>query len=105
MADYEEKWSNPYGPGEMALTDTRSFARGAFTVSAVPFRTGAVSIPINERLFGQGASSRPAPAVRSTPCERVMTTGVRSRRRTASTTWLPRAPVPPVTAIVVMGTR
>ena len=41
LADYQEKWSNPYGLGEMALGDTRSFARGAFNVSAVPFRTGA----------------------------------------------------------------
>ncbi|GAB3258096.1 DUF6081 family protein [Nocardioides dilutus] len=41
LADYQQKWTNPYGLGEMALTDTRSFARGAFTVSAVPFRTGA----------------------------------------------------------------
>lgn len=41
MQDYQDKWSTPYGPGEMALEDTRSFARGAFKVSAVPFRTGA----------------------------------------------------------------
>jgi hypothetical protein len=41
LADYQAKWSNPYGPGEMAVDDTRSFARGAFKVSAVPFRTGA----------------------------------------------------------------
>ena len=41
LADYEAKWSNPYGPGEMFLGDTRSFARGAFKVSAVPFQTAA----------------------------------------------------------------
>ena len=41
MADYQQKWSNPYGPGEMGLNDTRSFAKGSFKVSAVPFRTGA----------------------------------------------------------------
>jgi hypothetical protein len=41
LADYQQKWSNPYGLGEMALGDTRSFSRGAFKVSAVPFRTGA----------------------------------------------------------------
>lgn len=40
LADYHAKWSNPYGLGEMAASDTRSFAGGAFTVSAVPFRTG-----------------------------------------------------------------
>jgi Family of unknown function (DUF6081) len=41
LADYHEKWSNPYGPGEMALTDTRSFKNGSFKVSAVPFRTAS----------------------------------------------------------------
>jgi hypothetical protein len=41
MADYAKKWANPYGPGEMALDDTRSFAGNAFNVSAVPFQTGA----------------------------------------------------------------
>jgi hypothetical protein len=41
LADYQQKWSNPYGPGEMAVADTRSFAGNAFHVSAVPFRTGA----------------------------------------------------------------
>jgi hypothetical protein len=37
--DYAAKWSNPYGPGEMALGDTRSFAGSRFNVSAAPFRT------------------------------------------------------------------
>jgi hypothetical protein len=41
LADYQAKWSNPYGPGEMAVTDTRSFKNGSFKVSAAPFRTGA----------------------------------------------------------------
>lgn len=41
MADYAAKWTNPYGPGEMALDDTRSFGGNAFNVSAVPFQTGA----------------------------------------------------------------
>jgi hypothetical protein len=41
LADYQQKWSNPYGLGEMALGDTRSFTKGAFKVSAAPFRTGA----------------------------------------------------------------
>jgi hypothetical protein len=41
LADYQAKWSNPYGPGEMALNDTRSFKGNSFNVSAVPFQTGA----------------------------------------------------------------
>lgn len=40
LADYYSKWSNPYGLGEMGLGDTRSFANGKFSVSAVPFQTG-----------------------------------------------------------------
>jgi hypothetical protein len=39
MTDYGTKWSNPYGPGEMAYGDTRSVTDGAFSVSAVPFQT------------------------------------------------------------------
>lgn len=41
LADYGQKWSNPYGLGEMALTDTRQFAGGRLNVSAAPFRVGA----------------------------------------------------------------
>ncbi len=42
IVDYAMKWSNPYGLGEMASTggDTRSFAGGKFSVSAVPFTVG-----------------------------------------------------------------
>jgi hypothetical protein len=40
-ADYAAKWSNPYGPGELAAGGTQSFAGGRETVSAVPFRTAA----------------------------------------------------------------
>src|SRR6476646_3618694 len=39
LDDYSQKWANPYGLSEMALTDTRNFSGGAFNVSAVPFRT------------------------------------------------------------------
>jgi hypothetical protein len=41
LADYQQKWSNIYGPGELAAGGTRSFSKGSFNVSAVPFRTGA----------------------------------------------------------------
>ena len=41
LADYAAKWSNPYGLGEMALTDTRNFSGGTFNISATPFRVGA----------------------------------------------------------------
>ena len=40
LADYEAKWSTPYGLGEMAADGTRSFDDGAFTADASPFTTG-----------------------------------------------------------------
>jgi hypothetical protein len=39
LADYLTKWANPYGPGEMGITDTRSFTGGHFNVDAAPFQT------------------------------------------------------------------
>jgi len=41
LADYQSKWSNPYGLLEMASNDTRAFKGGSFQVSAVPFTVGA----------------------------------------------------------------
>lgn len=42
IIDYSMKWANIYGLGEMASVggDTRSFAGGKFSVSAVPFTVG-----------------------------------------------------------------
>src|SRR6478736_4696273 len=38
--DYAKKWTNTFGPLEMADGhDTRNFASNAFNVSAAPFRT------------------------------------------------------------------
>lgn len=39
QADYDQKWTMTFGPAEMAVEDTRRFADGKFSVSAVPFRT------------------------------------------------------------------
>lgn len=39
LDDYFSKWSNSFGPGEMTINDTRSFAGGKFFVGAVPFQT------------------------------------------------------------------
>lgn len=41
LEDYQDKWSNPYGLGEMAAGGARSFENGAFTADATPFTTGA----------------------------------------------------------------
>jgi len=40
LASYNAKWSNPYGPGEMGLGDTRTFDNDTFSIDAAPFRTG-----------------------------------------------------------------
>jgi hypothetical protein len=41
LDDYLAKWSNIYGPGEMAAGGTRTFTGGTFTADAAPFMTGA----------------------------------------------------------------
>ncbi len=40
LGDYYTKWANIYGPGEMANAETRSFAGGKLSISAVPFTVG-----------------------------------------------------------------
>ncbi len=41
LSNYAQKWSNPYGLGDMAVApgDTRSFADGTFYIDDAPFRT------------------------------------------------------------------
>jgi Family of unknown function (DUF6081) len=41
LSDYQSKWSNPYGLGDMGVSpgDTRSFADGTFFIDDAPFRT------------------------------------------------------------------
>src|SRR5215216_633844 len=41
LADYAQRWSNPYGLGEAAQNDTRNFDGGAFNVRATPFTVGS----------------------------------------------------------------
>ncbi len=41
LGDYLTKWNNAFGPGEMAIADTRDFDGSAFSVSALPFQTAA----------------------------------------------------------------
>jgi Family of unknown function (DUF6081) len=66
LADYAQKWANPFGPGEMALTDTRSFADNAFHVSAVPFRTGADdSVFDHLKYIGVSTKAFPVPTTGS----------------------------------------
>jgi Family of unknown function (DUF6081) len=37
--DYYAKWTNSFGPGEMAINDTRLFQNGKFSIDAAPFQT------------------------------------------------------------------
>jgi Family of unknown function (DUF6081) len=39
LAAYLEKWNNGFGPGEMAIHDTRSFDGSSLSISALPFAT------------------------------------------------------------------
>jgi len=41
LGDYQAKWSNAYGPGELAAGGTRDWDGGTFNVRATPFRTGS----------------------------------------------------------------
>ena len=63
LADYQQKWTNPYGLGEMTIADTRNFQGNAFHVSAVPFRT-AFDFSVYDHLKYIAVSTRsfPVPA-------------------------------------------
>jgi hypothetical protein len=63
LADYVAKWSNPYGPGEMAKKETRSFAGNRFNVSAAPFQT-ASDYSVYDHLKYIGISTRTFPVPR-----------------------------------------
>ena len=39
LADYQAKWFNPFGLGEMAIEDTRTFEGGKLSIDAAPFQT------------------------------------------------------------------
>src|SRR3954462_7943242 len=67
LADYSKKWTNSFGPLEMADGhDTRNFARNAFHVSAAPFRTAAdFSVFDHLKYFAASNQSFPVPTVGS----------------------------------------
>jgi hypothetical protein len=41
LSDYKSKWANGFGPGEMAIEDTRTFNNDSLYIEAAPFQTGA----------------------------------------------------------------
>ena len=63
LTNYNEKWANPFGLGEMSVKDTRSFDTGAFSLRAVPFKTGAdFSVFDHLKYIGVSTSSFDVPA-------------------------------------------
>lgn len=60
LADYAEKWTTPYGLGEMAVNDTRNFSGGRLNLSAVPFQTAA-DASVNDHLKYQAVSAHAFP--------------------------------------------
>jgi hypothetical protein len=57
MAEYARKWSNPYGLGEMAVSDTRAVSNGVFSLSATPFKT-AYDYSVFDHIKYLGVSNR-----------------------------------------------
>lgn len=41
LSDYQSKWANGFGPGEMAIEDTRTFNNDTLYIEAAPYQTGA----------------------------------------------------------------
>jgi hypothetical protein len=41
LTNYAEKWTTPYGLGEMGINDTRDFSGGYLSLSAVPFQVAS----------------------------------------------------------------
>lgn len=69
LADYAEKWSNPYGLLEMdpsVRADTRNFEGKRFNISAAPFKVGAdFSVFDHLKYIGTSNRSFPVPAAGS----------------------------------------
>ncbi len=63
LRDYAQKWSTPFGLGEMAAGDTRRFAGGKFSVEAVPFKTATdYSVFDHVKYFASSTRSFAVPA-------------------------------------------
>ena len=68
LGDYAQKWSNPYGLGDMAVApgDTRSFADGTFYIDDAPFRTSYdYSVYDHLKYIAISNQSFPVPALGS----------------------------------------
>jgi hypothetical protein len=60
LTDYTQRWILPYGLGEMAANDTRSFSDGYLSLSAVPFQTTS-DVSVNDHLKYMAVSSQTFP--------------------------------------------
>jgi hypothetical protein len=66
LADYFQKWSNKFGPAEMAVKDTRRFEGGVFSVEAVPFQTAHDSSVLDHvKYFATSNKTFPVPRLGS----------------------------------------
>lgn len=60
QSEYDARWDNPYGPGEMAAGGTRTHDGSTFRASAMPFRTGA-DFSVFDHIKYLGVSSQVFP--------------------------------------------
>ena len=66
LADYYQKWQNKFGPGDMAIKDTRSFKDGVFSVGAEPYQTAHDSSVLDHvKYFGTSAETFKIPRIGS----------------------------------------
>lgn len=73
-ADYAAKWSNPYGPGELAAGGMQSFAGARETVAAAPFQTAFdFSVFDHLKYFALANANFPVPRAGSVTFASTMT--------------------------------
>jgi hypothetical protein len=81
LTDYYQKWQNRFGPGDMAVKDTRSFKDGVFSVGAEPYQTAHDSSVLDHvKYFGTSAETFKIPRIGSIEFSAditAVTTGIR----------------------------
>jgi hypothetical protein len=60
LSDYAERWTTPYGLGEMGINDTRDFSGGYLSLCAVPFQM-ASDLSVNDHPKYMVVSSQTFP--------------------------------------------
>src|SRR5947209_6282375 len=66
LVDYYKKWQNRFGPGDMAVKETRSFNQGVFSVAAEPYQTAHDSSVLDHvKYFGTSAETFKVPRIGS----------------------------------------